>query len=133
MAKIGGTFRRAIVPAAIAWAVGAGPARAQVGPARQVTVGASATVLAPVAILASRPVTATPAARGAAFVSTVEVSSPAPHVVAAFEGDWSWAERFAPVRAGTAGALPREVRVLADHGGGPDAPARVTYVVAVVL
>lgn len=133
MAKFGSIFRRAIVPAAIAWAVAAGSAHAQVGPSRRVTVGASATVLSPVAILSSRSIPAGPTASRGGLVSAVEVSSPAPHVVAAFEGDWTWAERFAPIRAGTADALPREVHVLADRARGPDAPARVTYVVAVVL
>jgi hypothetical protein len=108
---------------------------AQQGPSVRAAVTASATVLSPVGIMA--PSSYQVVTRGGAAVlrGSLEVTSPAPHVVAANADGWVRQGRttgYGPVLRGVPGGPAQEVRVeSAPSGAG--APAKVTYVVAIIL
>jgi hypothetical protein len=120
--------------AAGALAFAAVGASAQEGPSARAVVHASATIVSPVAIQTPSALRLVGEGSAMALEGTMEVRSPAPHVVAANARSWSSSTTsgFAPVRKGSWGTTPQAVRVSATPAASGET-VHVTYVVAVIL
>lgn len=120
--------------AAGALAFAASGVTAQEGPAAAAVVQASATILSPVAVQAPSALALVDGVAGPVLEGTLEVRSPAPHVVAANARAWSDGREtgFERVQGGSRLAASQQVRVdVAPQPAGR--PVRITYVVAVIL
>lgn len=120
--------------AAGALAFAASGVSAQDAPGATAVVQASATILSPVAVQAPSSLSWVDGVGGRALQGTVEVRSPAPHVVVANTRSWQDGRPagFGEVHRGSRIGAPQSVQV---DVAAPEAgePMRVTYVVAVIL